>query len=998
MRSGIGSMLQNKHSNSILSKKGLRVILLIGLVTHSLQALSQKDYAALVNPFIGTGGHGHTYPGATLPFGMMQLSPDTRLGGWDGASGYHYSDTLMYGFSHTHLSGTGAVDYGDVLLMPYIGETKWQHHEYASTFSHQNEKASPGYYQVLLDKGGIHAQLTTTLRAGMHQYTFPKGSKEGAVLIDLQHRDEVLESYIEKVSDTELKGYRRSSAWAKDQRLYFHIQFEQPIASYAFLEDQQQDINANRSRGKNVKMAVRFRLDQTKALKVKVGISAVDEAGARKNLQAEMLHWDFDRYVESARAVWNKELSKIEAEGGSRDERAVFYTALYHSLISPNVYQDVDGRYRSTDLQVHEAKDFTNHTVFSLWDTYRTFHPLHTIINQKRTSDWINTFLAQYQYGGMLPVWELSGNETFTMIGYHSVPVIWDAYQKGISGFDAHKALEAAVSYAESNRFGLPVYRAQGYVSNEAEPESVSKTMEYAYDDWCIAQLAKAVGNQEVYQKYITRAQYYKNLFDVQTSHIRGKRQAIWHHPFDPREINTFHTEGNAWQYAFAAPQDIQGLIKLFGGEEAFLENLNKLFTTSSKTTGFAMADVSGFIGQYAHGNEPSHHMAYLFNYAGQPWRTQELVHRIRNEFYHNAPDGLIGNEDCGQMSAWYVMSALGFYPVCPGDGTYVLGTPLFDKLTVHLENGKRFVIKANKQTAASFYIQSASWNNKPYTKSWISHQDLMKGGILQLRLGDKPKESFGAGKADRPATAIPDYSFVPVPYVNGSSYRFRQKREVALHTIDPSAAIYYAITNSSSQTLDSAAFRQYTKPFRITETSVVQAFAKKDGARSQLVKQGFLKLPADKTITILSKIHPMYTAGEPEALIDGVLGTSNWRTGEWQAYPAQDFEAVIDLQQVRPVSYAGVHVLQFLGPSIIYPRELVIEGSLDGKTFFPLARKSNTIPMEEKELQFQELGTALKAEARYLKIKALNGGKLPAWHSNPGGPSRIFISEVIVR
>jgi len=675
-----------------------KLIFCLILCNFGFLSFAQRDYTTLVNPFIGTGGHGHTYPGASMPFGMMQLSPDTRGADWDGSSGYHYSDSVIYGFSHTHLSGTGIPDYCDVLFMPFIGDVKWDSKDYRSTFSHKNEKASPGYYEVLLDNNNIKAQLTTSIRSGMHQYTFPQTAKAGSILIDLKWRDEVLESWIEKVSDYELRGLRRSRSWAQNQYLYFYIKFERPIKEFLVFNDGK-EVNDSKAEGKNLKVAVQFDLSAGKIIRAKVGISGVNAEGAKLNLDSEIKDWNFDKLRGNAKASWNKELSKINIKGGTKDQQTVFYTALYHTFLVPNIYQDVDGQFRGTDLKVHRSSNTTNYSVFSLWDTYRAYHPLMSIINQKRTSDWISTFLMEYKYGGMLPVWELSGNETFCMIGYHSVPVIVDAYQKGIRGFDAGMMLQAMRSYAESNRFGLNFYRENGYLSNDKEHESASKTLEYAYDDWCIAQFAKWTGNDSVYNKYLLRSQNYKNLFDPSSLHIRGKVQGFWFSPFDATEVNNFFTEGNSWHYSFTAQQDIDGLIKLYGGREKFAGKLEELFTTKASLTGREQADVTGLIGQYAQGNEPSHHMAYLFDYAGMPWRTQELVHKICTEFYTNSPDGLIGNEDCGQMSAWYVLSAMGFYEVTPGSGVYALGTPQFDEVDIHLENGKTLSIKARNRT-----------------------------------------------------------------------------------------------------------------------------------------------------------------------------------------------------------------------------------------------------------------------------------------------------------
>jgi predicted alpha-1,2-mannosidase len=953
---------------------------------------AQRDYTALVNPFIGTGGHGHTYPGASMPFGMIQLSPDTRGADWDGSSGYHYSDDVIYGFSHTHLSGTGIPDYCDVLFMPFTGDVKWDSKDYRSTFSHANEKASPGYYEVLLDKGDIKAQLTTSVRSGMHQYTFPKKTKEASVLIDLTWRDEVLESWIEKVSDYELRGLRRSKSWAQNQYLYFYIKFEEPIKDFSVLNDEGNLVKNARTEGKKLKLAVLFDLKNDKTLRAKVGISGVSAEGAKLNLDTEIKDWDFEKLRNEAKAAWNKELSKIDIKGGTKNQQTVFYTALYHTFLVPNIYQDVDKQYRGTDLNIHSSG--ANYSVFSLWDTYRAYHPLMTIINQKRTREWLLTFLQQYQHGGMLPVWELSGNETFCMIGYHSVPVILDAYQKGILKGSENEFLNAMTSYAGSDRFGLDDYRNNGYISNDKEPESASKTLEYAYDDWCIAQFAKLSGNDAVYRNYIQRAQYYKNLFDPSTHNMRGKVQAMWYHPFDPREINNFYTEGNSWQYSFAVPQDVETLIQLHGGKDSFALKLNELFTTSSQTTGRDQSDVTGLIGQYAHGNEPSHHMAYLFNYVGMPWRTQELIHKICTEFYTNSPDGLIGNEDCGQMSAWYILSSMGIYPVCPGSGEYVLGTPLFDEVTIHLENGKKFVVKAKRNNPDDKYVTATKLNGASSTKSYLLHTDIMKGGELEFTLSDQPGKTWGIGEADLPHSKITDEPIVPVPYFDVNSNKFRNNLDVPLGDVYPKAVFHVEApgTDLNMSNLKNSGW------LNLKNTIELQAYAELNGIRSKTVSQKFYKVPSDRSITVLSKVHPMYTAGGPEALIDSIEGTTNWRTGEWQSYFDQDFEAIIDLQKTRSVSYVAVHVLQDVSPWIIYPKEVIFYTSDDGKNFTEAARVVNKVEQNMGPAQTQELGTKVNFQTRYIKVKAVSGGKLPAWHESAGNPSHLFIDEVIVK
>ncbi len=967
--------------------------LFFALVIFSIGLQAQIDYTKLVNPFIGTGGHGHTYPGASMPFGMMQLSPDTRGADWDGSSGYHYSDSVIYGFSHTHLSGTGIPDYCDLLLMPFSGKVPWDSEEYRSSFSHSTEKASPGYYEVMLEKQNIKAQLSTSYRSGMHQYTFPQNASDGAILIDLKHRDQVLESYIEKISSTELRGFRRSKSWAQNQHLYFYIKFEQPIEEFAIKTDDGRVVNTTIAQGTSLKAFVRFATGN-KVIKAKVGISGVSTEGAKKNLEKEIAHWDLEKLKKDSKKAWNKELSKIEVKGGTPDQQVAFYTSLYHTFLAPNIYQDVDGQYRGTDLKVHKATPNTNYSVFSLWDTYRAYHPLMTIINQQKTGDWINTFLRQYKDGGMLPVWELSGNETFTMIGYHSVPVIWDAYQKGIRGFNEKLALKAMTSYAEGNRFGLPHYIKYGYLSNDIEHESTSKTVEYAYDDWCIAQFAKSIGNDSVYKQFSARAQYYKNVFDPSTGHLRGKLQSMWYSPFDASEINDFYTEGNSWQYSFAVPQDVETLIEMHGGNAPFAKKLNELFTTSSKTTGRDQADVTGLIGQYAQGNEPSHHMAYLFNYVGMPWRTQELIAQINKEFYTNSPDGLIGNEDCGQMSAWFIFSAMGFYPVCPGNGDYVLGTPLFDEVIINLENGKTFKIKADRNDPGAHYVSATKLNGRSHTKSFLLHTDISNGGTFEFTLSNKPDKVWGTAKANFPRSKIKSNPIVAVPFFNMTSNKFKEVAAVSLKATEKGSSLYYRRIQPNMRTT----FVKYEKPFEITESCEVEAYAQRGTERSKTVVQQFHKIPSDKNITVLSTVNSMYTAGGPGALIDGITGTTNWKAGEWQSYYDTDFEAVVDLQKEVPVNYVGVHVLQDVSPWILYPKEVIFYASANGADYKEIARVQNTVDTKLETVQAQELGSAVNVQTRFLKVKVVNGGKLPQWHESAGNPSHIFIDEIIIK
>lgn len=963
----------------------------------AVAAGAQKNYAGKVNPFIGTGGHGHTYPGATLPFGMVQLSPDTRLKGWDGCSGYHYSDSAIYGFSHTHLNGTGIEDYCDILLQPTTGAYQWKNEAYKSSFSHRKEKAYAGYYGVTLDKYHIDVELTATPRTGLHKYQFPAGTKTGNVLLDLLHRDVVLDSWLEKKDAYTLIGMRQSRSWANKQTVFFALRFSKPIDNYTVALNEEEKGALTKVEGRNIKAYSTFDVSDGSPLLVQVALSGVSAEGALRNLAAEDAHFAFATTLAKATAAWTKELGKVEVEGGTTDEQTVFYTALYHASISPNLYTDVDGQYRSTDDKIHTAKDFTTYSVFSLWDTHRAFHPLQTILNPKKTLDWINTFLEQDEFGGMLPVWELSANETFCMIGYHSVPVIWDAYQKGIRGFDAKKALAAMRRYAESNRFGLPYYIANGFISNDKEPESVSKTVEYAYDDWCIAQLAKALGEKDTYRQYLQRAQQYKNIFDPATSHMRGKLGAMWYSPFDPREINHFYTEGNSWQYSFTAQQDLAGLIKLYGGKEKFAQKLKELFTTVSQTTGRDQADVTGLIGQYAQGNEPSHHMAYLFNFVGQPAQTQFYLNKIFKEFYKNAPDGLIGNEDCGQMSAWYILSAMGFYPVTPGSGQYILGTPVFDKVTLHLENGKQFVISAKRREPTDFYVQQVRLNGKPHNQSFFAHTAIMQGGSLQFDLGTTPNKSWGTARADRPQTKIDEHLITPVPYFTGRDKKFKGQTAVEIRAIEPGAKLYYAVTPLHSQGTQTF-FQQYTAPLPLTQSSTVYAYALESGQQSKTIVQDFYRLPEDKTVQVLSKVNPLYTAGGPDALIDGVVGEANYRTGEWQSYEGTDFVAVVDLKQSNPLTYVGAHFLQDVGSWIWMPVSVRFEASNDGKNFTPLGEVKNTVSDKDYTASVKEFGLPVKTTARFIRVTAVNYGKIPDWHPGHNGDAHIFVDEIIVR
>lgn len=722
-----------------------------------------KEYTDSVNVFIGTGGHGHTFPGATLPHGMVQLSPDTRLFGWDACSGYYYDDTSIMGFTHTHLSGTGIGDYGDILFMPVVGEkpliagtAENPDEGYRSRFSHEQESARPGYYQVLLQDDSINVELTATLRAGLHRYTYPKTS-DARLIVDMEptiHGHQHPVTQIRVVNDSTIAGMKYTVGWAKRHYVYFYAVFSNPF-DYKLYSGTEYQSDSTSVTGNTAKAVMSFRnLPADGRVLAKVGISSVDEEGARLNVEAEIPNWDFEGVMKQANTAWNEALGKIDIETSDNDSRTVFYTSLYHAFIQPSLASDVDGRYRTMGHEIKQDASYTNYTVFSLWDTFRAAHPLYTIVTPEQNQAFIRSLLRKYDEGGILPKWELASNETGTMIGYHAVSVIADAMMKKQCDFDVKKALEACIRSSVYDTTGItpmmdrqilngklmPVsikYKNElGYIPCDKVGGSVSQGLEFAYNDWLIAQMMKEHNRKDLYDKYMELSRNYRNYFDPETKLMRGRlSDGSWITPFDPASVQrpSNYVEGNAWQWAWFVPQDVEGLMELVGGQKSFEAHLDTLFTTSSELTGDpnAAADVTGMIGQYAHGNEPSHHIPYLYNYAGAPRKTQALVDHILRTLYHNDPNGLSGNEDVGQMSAWYALSAMGFYSFCPGRPVYEIGRPIFDKVTIHLSNGKDFVIQAKNNSVENKYIRSMKLNGEDLAEPRFSHFDLMKGGEL---------------------------------------------------------------------------------------------------------------------------------------------------------------------------------------------------------------------------------------------------------------------------
>ena len=945
--------------------------ILLALCASLLLASCGSGLTRYVNPLVGTDFHGHTYPGAIAPFGQIQPSPDTRLEGWDGCSAYHYSDDTVYGFSHTHLNGTGCEDYGDVLLMPVMAEGSDWHFtpqmpqtQFCSNFSHRSEKATPGYYRVVLDRNRVMVELTATERIAGHRYSFPRNGKKGFV-IDLRHRDKVLSAGFEKQgSDGTICGWRESDAWNPHQKCYFALRCNVPVKEVRYYDQGQK--------------ALVVLPDDCKQAEVYVAISGVDCEGARLNL-ATREEKDFEALRSESHQRWEQALAKIEVEGGSRTERQNFYTALYHCYTSPYLWSDVDGRYRAMNDTIYTSKK-PIYTVFSLWDTYRTLHPLMTFLEPEITEDWIRTMLNHFETGGELTMWELAAYETHCMIGYHACPVILAAQTAGIldSWTDRQRLdlLEAMI--ATSNRSDAHLaYAAQGYLDSKLDNETVSKTLEYSYDDWCIARYAynemmRGVSKtdtsdtfrhlQEVYNTYMRRAQSWQNIMD-EDGFMHARRNGGFVTPFNPTEVNNHFTEANSWQYSTYVPHDVAGWIAQMGGAEKAETFLDSLFNTSSETSGRDQSDITGMIGQYAHGNEPSHHAAYLYAYTGAADKLDEVVHRILHELYTPDPDGLCGNEDCGQMSAWYVMSAMGFYPVCPGSGEYVTVTPLFDRVTIHREGAEDLVIDRKQWQAGQF------WDTRQfYNESQVPFPQ-------ELRV-------------------------TPAPYFNEWQISFTDSALVSLASRnlpnDASTRIYYTLNGS---TPDTHAI-PYSHPFYIKNDITLKAVAySTTGGYSQVVEQNRKRFIADKKLTYVTRPEPQYSENGAQGLIDRLYGTSNYRIGGWQGWTG-DMAVVVDLLQPRSLVSVGVDCLDNMRSWIFFPTKVEVSISNDGKTFVPWASVENKEYEAVRERQEESVQHSFTCHGgytttRYVKIKATNYGKMPDWHISAGEQAWLFVDEI---
>jgi len=952
----------------------LRTIFLITVFIFSGLNIYAQKLSDYVNPFVGTDAHGHTFPGATTPFGMVQLSPDTRIdGSWDGCSGYHYSDSLIYGFSHTHLSGTGCSDYGDVAFMPGYAKVedldinnKRRPENIVAKFQHKNEKASAGFYEVLLNN--IKVELTASTRTGMQRYTFLKNGI-ACISLNLSHRDQLLEGKLNKINDSKYNGYRRSKAWAEDQLVYFSFECSKsPIQSRTFksVDNKSDDM-----------LMLYFNVKQGEEIIVKTGISSVDENNADLNLQKEIPHWNFELIHQQAIQLWEKELNKIEVFDANEVNKKTFYTALYHCMIHPNVMSDVDKRYRGRDGKIHSTQN-NYYTLYSLWDTHRALHPLLNIIDKQRSKDFMLSFLAQFEQSGRLPMWELWNNETNCMIGFHSVSVILDAYVKGVIDKKILESLYPAVkAEAMSNRFSLDKFRERGYLQIDDASESVSKTLEYCYDMWCVSEIAKALGKSEDANYFESFTQAWRNVYDVETGYMRPRKNGDWLKPFNAFEVNNHYTEANAWQYSYFIPH-----------RNEKPSGVQKLFEVESKTTGRTQSDITGLIGQYAHGNEPSHNFAYLLEHPAK----QKYIKQILDSLYSPLPDGLCGNDDCGQMSAWYIFSSIGIYPVCPGKTNYEFGIPQFENVRIKLENGKTFSVSNLSKSNVS-YPYSIKKSNKSLIQEQalqtLNHNDIISGAEIVFT----NKEHSLVYQKEKDETKIK----LVAPVISSSKQVFKDSIIVNLkmpdRITDSTYKFYYSFDSASTRNA-----QLYTNPIVISKSTKLYAFVKRFNEISLTSVASYHKINNQWNIDLKSVYNKQYSADGPNGIIDGLRGNIEWRMGAWQGYQSQDFEAIVDLNKETLVKNVSIGMLQDTRSWIIFPRQVEIYSSIDGKTYKLENTIYNNTAADDYTVQIKDFSTKLNnSRARYIKIKAQNYGTLPTWHQGAGGDAFIFTDEIMI-
>ena len=999
-------------SNPYLMKKLFLPLLLLCFVACSKEP--KVDYVAdpakYVDPFIGTGGHGHTFPGATVPFGMVQFSPDTRMNDWDGCSGYHTTDNTILGFSTTHLSGTGCSDYGDFRFMPFVGEYEEEFgacndgkdfHElgHHSSFSHENEDAKAGYYSVLLDDYNVKVELTTGDRVGMMRCTYPK-SNESHMFLDLifgVNDEYIYDANIVVESDMAISGFRRTRDWANDQYLYFYAEFSKPFKGHEQATWQALKPGEVRTGDEHIwREYFHFDTEEGEQITMRIALSAVDVEGAKNNLKAELAEndFDFDALKQKAYDKWNKELKRYEVSDPNESNKTVFYTALYHTMIAPNLYSDADGRYRAHDLKVYKSGRPV-YTVFSLWDTFRSLHPLFSLMQRERTLDFINTFINKYETNPyhLLPIWELAANETYCMIGNHAIPVIADAYFAGIRDFDTEKALEAMVNSSKMDFRGMGAYMKYGYIPIEAEGEATSKTLEYAYDDWCVARMAEDMGKQDIADEFYARAQAYKNIYNPENQFFQGRRNGGWMRPFDPAQVNFTLTEANSYQYGFFVPQDINGHIDLMGGWNAYEAKLDALFNAPSNLTGREQPDITGLIGQYAHGNEPSHNTVYMYNFVGEPVKTQKYVKQVMDDFYTDRRDGYAGNEDCGQMSAWGVFSAMGFYPATPAVGYYVLGLPRFQNVRLTFENGKQFEVIAKNLNEQNCFVQSVMLNGKPLERSYVTFEEVFGGGTLEFTMTAQPNSPWATQPENCPQVRIDTHPIVIVPTINANSDTFFDSLMVSMSHPVEGVKVYY--TTDGSDPRENGIL--YEQPLCFKENVTVRAAAEQDGRWSLPIDAQYYLIDARHSVKLENMYNEQYEAGGLKALIDHQRGGENFRTGSWQGYYGVDLIATVDLGVSKYINRLAGSFLQEQRSWIWMPREVEYFVSEDGNSFRSVGKVMNEISDDDDNAIIQEMSVRPRTNARYVKMVAKSIGTCPEWHVGAGQKAWIFCDELVI-
>ena len=982
-------------------KKLFLPLLLLAFAACSTQPQAEyvTDAASYVDPFIGTGGHGHTFPGATVPFGMVQFSPDTRMNDWDGCSGYHTSDNTILGFSTTHLSGTGCSDYGDFRFMPVVGILNMNDGlGYHCAFQHENEDAQAGYYSVLLDNN-VKVELTTGDRVGMMRCTFPK-SDDAHMFLDMVEgvNDEfVYESWLQVENESAFSGFRKTRDWANEQHLYIYAEFSKPFKDHSTVnkvvgEQQVED----RVEGDYIKAWFHFDTEEGEQIVMRFAISAVDEEGAKNNLKAELAEndFDFDALRQKAYDKWNKELKRYEVADNNESNKTVFYSALYHTMIAPNLYSDADGRYRAHDLQVYKSERPV-YTVFSLWDTFRSLHPLFSLMQRERTLDFINTFINKYETNEhhLLPIWELAANETYCMIGNHAIPVIADAYFAGIRDFDTEKALEAMVNSSKTDFRGMGAYMKYGYIPIEVEGEATSKTLEYAYDDWCVARMAEAMGKQDIADEFYARAQAYKNIYNPENQFFQGRRNGGWMKPFDPAQVNFTLTEANSYQYGFFVPQDVNGHIDLMGGWNSYEAKLDALFNAPSNLTGREQPDITGLIGQYAHGNEPSHNTVYMYNFVGKPAKTQYYVKKVMDGFYTDRRDGYAGNEDCGQMSAWAVFSCMGFYPATPASGYYVLGLPRFERTRLTFENGKHFEVVAKNLSDKNCYVKSVKLNGKPLERSYVTFEEVYNGGTLEFTMTEQPNSTWATQPENCPVVRIEKDPIVIVPTINAQSDTFFDSLMVSMSHPMEGVQIYYTLDGSEPS--DTALL--YESPICLKENAEVRAAALQDGRWSRVIDAQYYLIDANRSVKLQNMYNEQYEAGGAKALIDHLRGGENFRTGAWQGYYGVDLIATVDLGQPKYINRLAGSFLQEAYSWIWMPTEVEYFVSDDGQSFRSVGKVMNEVPADADGAFVQEMSVRPRTDARYVKMVAKTIGTCPEGHVGAGQKAWIFCDELVI-